>query len=62
MVSTTRPWAGSDMPRTLRQLWTDEDDAQDRELARKQRATRLRAKQDGRARRSVVTHGKARVT
>jgi hypothetical protein len=62
MVSTTRPWAASDMPRTLRQLWTDEDDAHDREFAHKQRATRLRAKQDGRARRSVVTHGKAHAT
>jgi hypothetical protein len=46
------------MPRTLRQLWADEDDAHERELARKQQATRLRAKQGGRLRGSVV-HGKA---
>jgi hypothetical protein len=42
------------MPRTLRQLWIDEDDAHERELARKQRATRLRSKQSGRLRSSVV--------
>jgi hypothetical protein len=47
------------MPRTLRQLWAEEDEAHDREVASKQRATRLRAKQGGRARRPVVIHGKA---
>jgi hypothetical protein len=46
------------MPRTLRQLWADEDDAHQRELDDKQRATRLHAKQAGRLRRSVVVHGK----
>jgi hypothetical protein len=45
------------MPRTLRQLWADEDDAHERELARKQLATRLRAKQAGRLRGSMI-HGK----
>ena len=78
MASAARPWAASDMPRTLRQLWADEDDADEgaadeaskeeapdepdadnRELAAKRRASRLRAKQNGRARRSVVIHGKA---
>ena len=59
MVSTARAWAASDMPRTLRQLWADEDDAHDRELVSKRRATRRRAKQAGRARRPVVIHGKA---
>jgi hypothetical protein len=59
MVSAARPWAASDMPRTLRQLWADEDEDHDRELAAKRRASRLRAKRDGRARRSVVIHGKA---
>jgi hypothetical protein len=47
------------MPRTLRQLWADEDDAHDQEFAYKRRATRRRAKQAGRARRPVVIHGKA---
>jgi hypothetical protein len=46
------------MPRTLRQLWADEDDAHNRELEQKQPATRLHAKQAGRLRRSVVVHGK----
>jgi hypothetical protein len=46
------------MPRTLRQLWADEDDAHERELEAKQRATRLHAKQAGRLRRTVVVHGK----
>ena len=59
MASAARSWAASDMPRTLRQLWADEDDADNRELAAKRRASRLRAKRDGRARRSVVIHGKA---
>jgi hypothetical protein len=59
MVSAARSWAASDMPRTLRQLWADEDDAQDRELVSRRRASRLRAKRDGRARRSVVIHEKA---
>jgi hypothetical protein len=45
------------MPRTLRQLWAEEDEAHEREVARRQRATRLRAKQCGRPRRSVVIHG-----
>ena len=58
MVSTARAWAASDMPRTLRQLWADEDDAHDRELVSKRPASRLRAKQGGRARRSVVIRGK----
>ena len=59
MVTAARPWAASDMPRTLRELWAEEDEAQDREVADKQRATRLRAKRGGRARRPVVIHGKA---
>jgi hypothetical protein len=59
MVSAARSWAANDMPRTLRQLWADEDEVVDRELASKRRASRLRAKQEGRARRSVVIHGKA---
>jgi hypothetical protein len=46
------------MPRTLRQLWADEDDAHEREREHKQRATRLHAKQAGRLRRTVVVHGK----
>jgi hypothetical protein len=46
------------MPRTLRQLWADEDDTHKRELEYKQRATRLYAKQAGRLRRSVVVRGK----
>jgi hypothetical protein len=58
-MRTSQPSVAGDMPRTLRQLWADEDDAQERELARKQRATRLRAKQGGRLRSSVVIHGKA---
>jgi len=48
------------MPRTLRQLWADEDDVHERELEDKQRATRLHAKQAGRLRRTVVVHGKTR--
>jgi hypothetical protein len=59
MASTTRPRAAGDMPRTLRQLWADEDDAHEREPAHRRRATRLRVKQSGRLRRSAVTHGKA---
>jgi hypothetical protein len=60
MASTTRPRAASDMPRTLRQLWADEDDAHARAFARRQRAARLRAKQGGQPRRSVVViHRKA---
>jgi hypothetical protein len=47
------------MPRTLRQLWADEDEAHEREPAHRRRATRLRAKQNSRLRRSAVTHGKA---
>jgi hypothetical protein len=46
------------MPRTLRQLWADEDDAHEHERELKQRATRLHAKQAGRLRRTVVVHGK----
>jgi hypothetical protein len=46
------------MPRTLRQLWADEDHAHQRELEHKQRATRLHAKQAGRLARSVVVHGR----
>jgi hypothetical protein len=46
------------MPRTLRQLWADEDDVHERELEDKQRATRLHVKQAGRLRRTVVVHGK----
>ena len=61
MVSTARAWAASDMPRTLRQLWADEDDAYERQLAGKQRPTRVRAKQGGRLHRSVVARGKHRV-
>jgi hypothetical protein len=57
-MPTRHPRAASDMPRTLRQLWADEDDAHQRELDDKQRATRLHAKQAGRLRRSVVVHGK----
>jgi hypothetical protein len=47
------------MPRTLRQLWADEDDADEREFVSKQRAIRLRAKQNGRLRSSVVILRKA---
>jgi hypothetical protein len=50
------------MPRTLRQLWADEDDAHKRELEHKQRATRLHAKQAGRLRRSVVVRGEDHAT
>jgi hypothetical protein len=50
------------MPRTLRQLWADEDDAYKRELDHKQRATRRHAKQAGRLRRTVVVHGKDHAT
>ena len=57
---TARPRVAGDMPRTLRQLWIDEDDAHERELARKQRATRLRSKQSGRLRSSVVIPRKTR--
>jgi hypothetical protein len=46
------------MPRTLRQLWADEDDAHEREREHKQRVTRLHAKQAGRLRRTVVVHAK----
>ena len=49
------------MPRTLRQLWADEDDTYERQLARKQRPSRLRAKQGGRLQSSVVARGKHRV-
>jgi hypothetical protein len=49
------------MPRSLRQLWADEDDAHQRESERKQRATRLQAKPGRRLRSSVVVHGKNRV-
>jgi hypothetical protein len=59
MASTTRPRAASDMPRTLRQLWADEDDAHERAFTRRQRPTRLRAKQGGRPRRSALIHKKA---
>jgi hypothetical protein len=52
------PSTATDMPRTLRQLWADEDDAHGRELEHKQRATRLHAKQAGRLSRSVVVHGR----
>ena len=47
------------MPRTLRQVWADEDDAE-QQLARKQRPTRVRAKQGGRLHGSVVARGKHR--
>ena len=52
------PRGASDMPRTLRQLWADEDDAHEREPEHKQRAIRLHAKQAGRLRRTVIAHGK----
>jgi hypothetical protein len=55
------PRAASDIPRTLRQLWADEDDAHERGLEAKQRATRLHAKQAGRLRRTVVVRGKNRM-
>ena len=48
------------MPRTLRQLWADEDHAHERELAYRQRATRLRAQRGGRLRSPIVVHGKNR--
>jgi hypothetical protein len=57
-MRTRHPRVASEMPRTLRQLWADEDDAHERELEHKQRATRLHAKQAGRLRRTVVVHGK----
>jgi hypothetical protein len=47
------------MPRTLRQLWADEDDAHDRQFAYKQRATRLHAKQSARLRRLGLVHSRA---
>jgi hypothetical protein len=56
-MRTRHPRVASDMPRTLRQLWADEDDAHQRERDLKQRATRLHAKQAGRLRRTVVVHG-----
>ena len=46
------------MPRTLHQLWADEDEAQNRELERRQRRIRLRARRSDRLRRSVVIHGR----
>jgi len=49
------------MPRSLRQLWADEDQAYERELEHKLRASRLHAKRGGRVRSSVVVHGKNRV-
>jgi hypothetical protein len=49
------------MPRTLRQLWADEDDAHEQQLARKQRPTRVRAKQGGRLHSSAAARGKHRV-
>jgi hypothetical protein len=57
-MRTRHPRVASEMPRTLRQLWADEDDAHERELEHKQRATRLHAMQAGRLRRTVVVHGK----
>ena len=44
------------MPRTLRQLWADEDHAHEHERAHKQRATRPRAKQVARLRRPVAVN------
>jgi hypothetical protein len=61
-MPTRHPRAASEMPRTLRQLWADEDDAHKRELEHKQRATRLHAKQAGRLRRSIVVHSKHHAT
>ena len=61
-MRTRHPRVASDMPRTLRQLWADEDDAHRRELEQKQRATRLHAKQAGRLRRTVVVRGKDHAT
>src|SRR4029453_18753453 len=52
------PGTASDMPRTLHQLWADEDEAQNRELERRQRRIRLRARRSDRLRRSVVIHGR----
>jgi hypothetical protein len=60
MASSTRPRATSDMPRTLRQLWADEDDAHQRAAARRRRAIRLRTKHGDHFRGSALTHGKAR--
>ena len=57
-MRTRHPRVASDMPRTLRQLWADEDDVHERELEDKQRATRLHVKQAGRLRRTVVVRGK----
>ena len=48
------------MRRILRRLWAD-DDAYERQLARKQRPTRAHAKQGGRLHRSVVARGKHRM-
>jgi hypothetical protein len=50
------------MPRTLRQLWADEDDAHKHELEHKQQATRLHAKQAGPLRMTVVIHSKHHAT
>jgi hypothetical protein len=61
-MPTRHPRAASEMPRTLRQLWADEDDVHQRELEDKQRATRLHAKQAGRLRRSIVVHSKHHAT
>jgi hypothetical protein len=46
------------MPRTLHQLWADEDEAQNRDRERRQRRIRRRARQSDRLRRSVVIHGR----
>jgi hypothetical protein len=48
------------MPRTLRQLWAEEDEAREPEPQRRQRRTGLPAKQVDRRRRSVVIDGKTR--
>jgi hypothetical protein len=50
------------MPRTLHELWADEDEARERELERRQRRIRLRAKQSNRLRKSVVIHDRSHVS
>ncbi len=49
------------MPRTLRQLWADEDETRERAPRRRQRRMRLVAKQGKRLRGSAVVHGRGLV-
>ncbi|HKQ00072.1 MAG TPA: hypothetical protein VJ735_07050 [Actinomycetes bacterium] len=48
------------MPRTLRQLWADEDHAHEHGLDHKQRPSRPRARHGARLRRSVAVRGRRR--